>query len=190
MKFTISLIQTNNIKTTISTINRNIICRGCLVIRVKRFSPERLKMRTDNTILQVSRVHSIKSDSNIRVVRVFKIVIINPQIRLIEILRQLKGLRINMRTEEASRVRILISRSLGCISRKQNGCTCFRNASFKHINKFLTVGVTVRNIESEEINIRINSQAPAKRREPESTNIIEFKRITCKTGKYGADKTT
>src|SRR5712671_8097754 len=100
--------------------------------------------------------------------RPFKIVVINIQITLKQILRDFIGIRINP-SKKSGMVNITSSVN----SRERSGIT----TTLHELNPLFTISVTMRDIKSKYVYRRVNSKATTQWRKTESANGVHLEGV-------------
>src|SRR5205809_242885 len=123
-------------------------------------------------------VFCLKKKKTVRHPRRFKIVVIDIQITLKQMLRDFIGIRVN-RAKKSGMVNITSSVN----SRKRIGI----NNILHELNPLVTINVTMRDIKSKNVYSKVNSKATTQWRKTESANgvhLVFFFNDTPTTGIY------
>src|SRR5205823_506337 len=122
-----------------------------LSLRRKRSSPNVFEMAATETITSIILIKLIRvSLGTVRHPRRFKIVVIDIQITLKQMLRDFIGTRVN-RAKKSGMVNITSSVN----SRERSGI----NTILHELNPLFTINVTMRDIKSKNVYSRVNSKA-------------------------------
>src|SRR5205823_2473796 len=133
-----------------------------LGLRRKRSSPNVFEMAATETITSIILIKLIRvSLGTVRHPRRFKIVVIDIQITLKQMLRDFIGIRVN-RAKKSGMVNITSSVN----SRERSGI----NTILHELNPLFTINVTMRDIKSKNVYSRVNSKATTQWRKTESAN--------------------
>ncbi|QFG06256.1 hypothetical protein [Shigella phage SGF3] len=165
MQISISSLQTHN-------VNRR--GRSCHLARKlslwrKRSSPNVFEMAAAEAITSIIFVKLIRvSLSTVRHPRRFKVVVIDIQITLKQMLRNFIGIRVN-RAKKSGMVNITSSVN----GRERSGI----NAIFHKLNPLLTINMTMRDIKSKNVYGRVNSKAATQWRKTESAHGVHFEGV-------------
>src|SRR5262249_54887811 len=100
--------------------------------------------------------------------RPFKIVVIDTQLTLTQMLRDLIGIRVN-RPNERGTANITLSVN----SRERSGINTIRH----ELNTLFTINVTMRDIKSKNVYSRVNSKATTQWRKTESANGVHLEGV-------------
>src|SRR5207302_9465994 len=111
---------------------------------------------------------SFKSLDTVRHPRRFKIVVIDIQITLKQMLRDFIGIRVN-RAKKRGMVNITSSVK----DRKRSGI----NTILHELNPLFTINVTMRDIKSKNVYSRVNSKATTQWRKTESANGVHLEGV-------------
>src|SRR5436190_2163818 len=131
-----------------------------LSLRRKRSSPNVFEMAATETITSIILIKLIRvSLGTVRHPRRFKIVVIDIQITLKQMLRDFIGIRVN-RAKKSGMVNITSSVN----SRERSGI----NTILHELNPLFTINVTMRDIKSKNVYSRVNSKATTQWRKTES----------------------
>src|SRR5437773_1768834 len=156
MQISISSLQTHNV----NRCGRSRHLARKLSLRRKRSSPNVFEMAATETITSIILIKLIRvSLGTVRHPRRFKIVVIDIQITLKQMLRDFIGIRVN-RAKKSGMVNITSSVN----SRKRSGI----NTILHELNTLFTINVTMRYIKSKNVYSRVNSKATTKWRKTES----------------------
>src|SRR5699024_1084027 len=165
MQIRVSSLQTHN-------VNRCGRCRHLarkLSLRRKRSSPNVFEMAATETITSIILIKLIRvSLGTVRLPRRFKIVVLDIQITLKQMLRAFIGVRVN-RVKKSGMVNITISLN----SRQSSGI----NTILHELNPLFTINLTIRDIKSKNFYSRINSKATTPWRKTESANGVPLEGI-------------
>src|SRR5207237_249950 len=135
-----------------------------LSLRRKRSSPNVFEMAATETITSIILIKLIRvSLGTVRHPRRFKIVVIDIQITLKQMLRDFIGIRVN-RAKKSGMVNITSSVN----SRERSGI----NTILHELNPLFTINVTMRDIKSKNVYSRVNSKATTQWRKTESANGV------------------
>src|SRR5437879_4106476 len=146
MQISISSLQTHNV----NRCGRSRHLARKLSLRRKRSSPNVFEMAATETITSIILIKLIRvSLGTVRHPRRFKIVVIDIQITLKQMLRDFIGIRVN-RDKKSGMVNITSSVN----SRERSGI----NTILHELNQLFTIKVTLRDIKNKNILIRIISQ--------------------------------
>src|SRR5437016_1072111 len=138
----------------------NIVCRLLL---------EKKKMAATETITSIILIKLIRvSLGTVRHPRRFKIVGIDIQITLKQMLRDFIGIRVN-RAKKSGMVNITSSVN----SRERSGI----NTILHELNPLFTINVTMRDIKSKNVYSRVNSKATTQWRKTESANGVHLEGV-------------
>src|SRR5712664_440322 len=165
MQISISSLQTHN-------VNRGGRSRHLarkLSLRRKRSSPNVFEMAATETITSIILIKLIRvSLGTVRHPRRFKIVVIDIQITLKQMLRDFIGIRVN-RAKKSGMVNITSSVN----SRERSGI----NTILHELNPLFTINVTMRDIKSKNVYSRVNSKATTQWRKTESANGVHLEGV-------------
>src|SRR5205814_1380112 len=147
MQISISSLQTHNV----NRCGRSRHLARKLSLRRKRSSPNVFEMAATETITSIILIKLIRvSLGTVRHPRRFKIVVIDIQISLKQMLRDFIGIRVN-RAKKSGMVNITSSGN----SRERSGS----NTILHELNPLFTIIVTMRDIKSKNVYSRVNSEA-------------------------------
>src|SRR5262250_1874055 len=147
MQISISSLQTHNV----NRCGRSRHLARKLSLRRKRSSPNVFEMAATETITSIILIKLIRvSLGTVRHPRRFKIVVIDIQITLKQMLRDFIGIRVN-RAKKSGMVNITSSVN----SRERSGI----NTILHELNPLFTINVTMRDIKSKNVYSRVNSKA-------------------------------
>src|SRR5437870_1290989 len=164
MQISISSLQTHNV----NRCGRSRHLARKLSLRRKRSSPNVFEMAATETITSIILIKLIRvSLGTVRHPRRFKIVVIDIQITLKQMLRDFIGIRVN-RAEKSGMVNITSSVN----SRERSGI----NTILHELNPLFTINVTMRDIKSKNVYSRVNSKATTQWRKTESANGVHLER--------------
>src|SRR5207245_518769 len=156
MQISISSLQTHNV----NRCGRSRHLARKLSLRRKRSSPNVFEMAATETITSIILIKLIRvSLGTVRHPRRFKIVVIDIQITLKQMLRDFIGIRVN-RAKKSGMVNITSSVN----SRERSGI----NTILHELNPLFTINVTMRDIKSKNVYSRVNSKATTQWRKTES----------------------
>src|SRR5450631_3470732 len=159
MQISISSLQTHNV----NRCGRSRHLARKLSLRRKRSSPNVFEMAATETITSIILIKLIRvSLGTVRHPRRFKIVVIDIQITLKQMLRDFIGIRVN-RAKKSGMVNIPSSVN----SRERSGI----NTILHELNPLFTINVTMRDIKSKNVYSRVNSKATTQWRKTESANL-------------------
>src|SRR5437667_148962 len=165
MQITISSLQTHNV----NRCGRSRHLARKLSLRRKRSSPNVFEMAATETITSIILIKLIRvSLGTVRHPRRFKIVVIDIQITLKQMLRDFIGIRVN-RAKKSGMVNITSSVN----SRERSGI----NTILHEINPLFTINVTMRDIKSKNVYRRVNSKATTQWRKTESANGVHLEGV-------------
>src|SRR5437763_7201582 len=162
MQISISSLQTHNV----NRCGRSRHLARKLSLRRKRSSPNVFEMAATETITSIILSKLIRvSLGTVRHPRRFKIVVIDIQITLKQMLRDFIGIRVN-RAKKSGMVNITSSVN----SRERSGIITILH----ELNPLFTINVTMRDIKSENVYSRVNSKATTQWRKTESSNGVHL----------------
>src|SRR5215470_11125622 len=162
MQISISSLQTHNV----NRCGRSRHLARKLSLRRKRSSPNVFEMAATETITSIILIKLIRvSLGTVRHPRRFKIVVIDIQITLKQMLRDFIGIRVN-RAKKSGMVNITSSVN----SRERSGI----NTILHELNPLFTINVTMRDIKSKNVYSRVNSTATTQWRKTESANGVHL----------------
>src|SRR5438093_274566 len=146
MQISISSLQTHNV----NRCGRSRHLARKLSLRRKRSSPNVFEMAATETITSIILIKLIRvSLGTVRHPRRFKIVVIDIQITLKQMLRDFIGIRVN-RAKKSSKGNITSSVN----SREMSGIT----TNLHELNPLFTINVTMRDIKSKNVYSRVKSE--------------------------------
>src|SRR6266511_3456406 len=149
MQISISSLQTHNV----NRCGRSRHLARKLSLRRKRSSPNVFEMAATETITSIILIKLIRvSVGTVRHPRRFKIVVIDIQITLKQMLRDFIGIRVN---------------------RAKSGI----NTILHELNPLFTINVTMRDIKSKNVYSRVNSKATTQWRKTESANGVHLEGV-------------
>src|SRR5262245_6069889 len=158
MQISISNLQTHNV----NRCGRNRHLARKLSLRRKRSRPNDFEMAATEIITSIIMIKLMRlSLGTIRHRRLIKIVLIDIQITLKQMLRDFIGIRVN-RDKKSGMVNITSSVN----SRERSGI----NTILHELNPLFTINVTMRDIKSKNVYSRVNSKATTQWRKTESAN--------------------
>src|SRR5207247_456434 len=162
MQISISSLQNHNV----NRCGRSRHLARKLSLRRKRSSPNVFEMAATETITSIILIKLIRvSLGTVRHPRRFKIVVIDIQITLKQMLRDFIGIRVN-RAKKSGMVNITSSVN----SRERSGI----NTILHELNPLFTINVTMRDIKSKNVYSRVNSKATTQWRKTESANGVHL----------------
>src|SRR5471030_3392868 len=165
MQISISSLQTHNV----NRCGRSRHLARKLSLRRKRSSPNVFEMAATETITSIILIKLIRvSLGTVRHPRRFKIVVIDIQITLKQMLRDFIGIRVN-RAKKSGMVNITSSVN----SRERSSI----NTILHELNPLFTINVTMRNIKSKNVYSRVNSKATTQWRKTESANGVHLEGV-------------
>src|SRR3712207_4012270 len=179
MQISISSLQTHNV----NRCGRSRHLARKLSLRRKRSSPNVFEMAATETITSIILIKLIRvSLGTVRHPRRFKIVVIDIQITLKQMLRDFIGLRVN-RAKKSGMVNIISSVN----SRERSGI----NTILHELNPLFTINVTMRDIKSKNVYSRVNSKATTQWRKTESANGVHLEGVASDNrGRWNGEKRT
>src|SRR5256884_9922667 len=153
-------------------VNRSGISREFerkLSLMSKLSSPNFFDMVGTETITSIILIKLIRvSLGTVRHARRFKIVVIDIQITLNQLLRNFIGIRVN-RAQNSGMVNITSSVD----SRERSGISTILH----ELNPLFTINVTMRDIKSKNVYSRVNSKATTQWRKTESANGVHLEGV-------------
>src|SRR2546423_12285212 len=159
MQISISSLQTHNV----NRCGRSRHLARKLSLRRKRSSPNVCEMAATETITSIILIKRIRGSlGTVRHPRRFKIVVIDIQITLKQMLRDFIVIRVN-RAKKSGMVNITSSVN----SRERSGI----HAILHELNPLLTITVTMRDIKSNNGYSRVNSKDIAQWRKTDRDNV-------------------
>src|SRR5476651_2748253 len=165
MQISISSLQTHNV----NRCGRSRYLTRKLSLRRKRSSPNVCEMEATETITSIILIQLIRvSLGTVRHPRRFKIVVIDIQITLTQMLRDFIGIRVN-RAKKSGMVNITSSVN----SRERSGI----NTILHELNPLFTINVTMWDIKSKNVYSRVNSKATTQWRKTESANGVHLEGV-------------
>src|SRR6266576_6302924 len=165
MQISIISLQTHNV----NRCGRSRHLARKLSLRRKRSSPNVFEMAATETITSIILIKLIRvSLGTVRHPRRFKIVVIDIQITLKQIVRDFIGIRVN-RAKKSGMVNITSSVN----SRERSGI----NTILHELNPLFTINVTMRDIKSKNVYSRVNSKATTQWRKTESANGVHLEGV-------------
>src|SRR5207302_738844 len=165
MQISISSLQTHNV----NRCGRSRHLSRKLNLMRQRNSPNLFEIAATQTISSIILIKLIRvSLSTVRQPRCFKIVVIDIQIILKQMLRDFIGIRVN-RAKISGMVNITSSVN----SRERGGI----NTILHELNPLFTINVTMREIKSKNVYSRVNSKATTQWRKTESANGIHLEGV-------------
>src|SRR5437870_5148012 len=165
MQISISSLQTHNV----NRCGRSRHLARKLSLRRKRSSPNVFEMAATETITSIILIKLIRiSLGTVRHPRRFKIVVIDIQINLKQMLRDFISIRVN-RAKKSGMVNITSSVN----SRERSGI----NTILHELNLPFTINVTMRDIKSKNVYSRVNSKATTQWRKTESANGVHLEGV-------------
>src|SRR5256885_2170632 len=158
MQISISSLQTHNV----NRCGRSRHLARKLSLRRKRSSPNVFEMAATETITSIILIKLIRvSLGTVRHPRRFKIVVIDIQITLKQMLRDFIGIRVN-RAKKSGRVN-----RTSCLNSPARSRI---NTNRQELNPLFSLNVTIRYIKSKNVYSRRNTKATTKRRKSETRN--------------------
>src|SRR5699024_1022540 len=131
------------------------------------------EMAATETITSVILIKLIRvSLGTVRHPRRFKIVVIDIQITLKQILSDLIGIRVN-RAKKSVMVNITSS-----VNSRETSCI---TTILNKLNPLFTINVTMRDIKSKKVYSRVNSKATTQSRKTESANGVHLEGVASNT---------
>src|SRR5690625_4629089 len=165
MQISISSLQTHNV----NRCGRSRHLARKLSLRRKRSSPNVFEMAATETITSIILIKLIRvSLGTVRHPRRFKIVVIDIQITLKQILRDFIGIRVN-RAKKSGMVNITISVN----SRDKRSI----KTTLYELKSLININITMRDIKSSNVYSRVNSKATTQWRKTKSANGIHHKGV-------------
>src|SRR5438045_1101751 len=162
MQISISSLQTHNV----NRCGRSRHLARKLSLRRKRSSPNVFEMAATETITSIILIKLIRvSLGTVRHPRRFKIVVIDIQITLKQMLRDFIGIRVN-RAKKSGMVNITSSVN----SRERSGI----NTILHELNTLFTINVTMREIKSKNVYSRFNRKNKKQKRTKTKYNYQEI----------------
>src|SRR5256714_8445183 len=165
MQISISSLQTHNV----NRCGRSRNMARKLRLRKKRSRPNVYESAATETITSIILIKLIRvSLGTVRHPRRFKIVVIDIQITLKQMLRDFIGIRVN-RAKKSGMVNITSSVNSG----ERSGI----NTILHELNPLFTINVTIKAIESKNVYSRVNSKATTQWRKTETDNGVQIKGV-------------
>src|SRR5690606_36795546 len=165
MQISISSLQTHNV----TGCGRSRHLARKLSLKRKRSSPNVFELAATETITSIILIKLIRvSLGKVRHPRRFKIVDIDIQITLKQMLSYFIGIRVN-RAKKVGMVHMTRSVS----SRERSGL----NAILHELNPLLTINVTMRDITSINVYGRVSSKATTQWRKTDSANGVHLESV-------------
>src|SRR5216683_7361429 len=179
MQISISSLQTHNV----NRCGRSRHLARKLSLRRERSSPNVFEMAATETITSIILIKLIRvSLGTVRHPRRFKIVVIDIQITLKQMLRDFIGIRVN-RAKKSGMVNITSSVN----SRERSGI----NTILHELNPLFTINVTMMDIKSKNVYSRVNSKATTQWRKTEIDNGVHLEGVASDNRNSGnGNKTT
>src|SRR5690625_965087 len=179
MQISISSLQTHNV----NRCGRSRHLARKLSLRRKRSSPNVFEMAATETITSIILIKLIRvSLGTVRHPRRFKIVVIDIQITLKQMLRDFIGIRVN-RAKTSGMVNITSSVN----SWDRSGI----NRLLHELNPLLSINVTMTDINSKNVYSRVNTKATTQWRKTESANGAHLEGVARDNrSRRNGDKTT
>src|SRR5437763_1534054 len=185
MQISISSLQTHNV----NRCGRSRHLARKLSLRRKRSSPNVFEMAATETITSIILIKLIRvSLGTVRHPRRFKIVVIDIQITLKQMIRDFLGIRVN-RAKNIGMVNIshyvinnkyinnkknrIVNITSSVNSREMSGI----NTILHELNPLITINVTMRDIKSKNVYSRVNSKATTQWRKTESANGVHLEGV-------------
>src|SRR5207247_1181059 len=186
MQISISSLQTHNV----NRCGRSRHLARKLSLRRKRSSPNVFEMAATETITSIILIKLIRvSLGTVRHPRRFKIVVIDIQITMKQMLRDFIGIRVN-RTKKSSMIYInscyimciRFNRAKKSVKVNITSSVNRRNRSsintiLHQLNPLFTINVTMRDIKSKNVYSRVNSKATTQWRKTESANGVHLEGV-------------
>src|SRR5262245_1391585 len=197
MQISISSLQTHNV----NRCGRSRHLARKLSLRRKRSSPNVFEMAATETITSIILIKLIRvSLGTVRHPRRFKIVVIDIQITLKQMLRDIIGIRVNrdvkngiikidhiyttitykLKLRYYMIIRVKQDNKSGMVnitssvnSRERSGI----NTILHELNPLFTINVTMRDIKSKNVYSRVNSKATTQWRKTESANGVHLEGV-------------
>src|SRR5262245_13924076 len=204
MQISISSLQTHNV----NRCGRSRHLARKLSLRRKRSSPNVFEMAATETITSIILIKLIRvSLGTVRHPRRFKIVVIDIQITLKQMLRDFIGIRVNrakksgmvnitssVNSRERSGINNILhelnqlftinvkmsdrkSRIINIISNDKSRNRIAINTILHELNPLFTINVTMRDIKSKNVYSRVNSKATTQWRKTESANGVHLEGV-------------
>src|SRR2546430_1738699 len=165
MQISISSLQTHNV----NRCGRSRHLARQFSVRRQLSSPNGFKIVVTETITTIILIKLIRvSLGMVRHARRFKIVVIDIQIAVKQMLRDFIGIRVN-RAKKSGMDNI----TSNVISRERSGI----NTILRELNPLFTINVTMRDIKSKNVYSRVNSKATAQWRKTESANGVHLEGV-------------
>src|SRR5256712_10684570 len=165
MPISISSLQTQNV----NRCGRSRHLARKLSLKTKRIRPNVLEMAATETITSIILIKLIRvSLGTVRHPRRFKIVVIDIEITLKQMLRDFIGIRVN-RAKKSGMVNIT-----GSVNSRERGGS---NAILHELNALFTINVTMRDIKSNNVYSRVNSKATTQWRKTSSANGVHLEGV-------------
>src|SRR2546425_10084012 len=160
MQISIRSLQTHNV----NRCGRSRHLARKLSLRRKRSSPNVFEMAATETITSIILIKLIRvSLGTVRHPRRCKIVVIDIQITLKQMLRDFIGIRGN-RAKKSGMVNITSSGN----DRERRG----NNTNLHGLNPLFNINETMREIKSKNVSSKVNSNATTQQRKPESAHRV------------------
>src|SRR5262245_1934885 len=196
MQISISSLQTHNV----NRCGRSRHLARKLSLRRKRSSPNVFEMAATETITSIILIKLIRvSLGTVRHPRRFKIVVIDIQITLKQMIRDFIGIRVN-RAKKSGMVNITSSvkswemigikkfLNIKVNQNKKNSMVNITssvnsrerssiNTILHELNQLFTINVTMRDIKSKNVYSRVNSKATTQWRKTESANGVHLEGV-------------
>src|SRR5699024_8829419 len=165
MQISISSLQTNNV----NRCGRSRHLARKLSLRRKRSSPNVFEMSAMETITIIILIKLIRvSRGTVMHPRRFKIVVIDIQITLKQMHKDLIGMRVN-----SDKTRGMVNTTSSVNSRERSSM----NDIIHRINPMMNINVTMRDIKSKNVYSRVNSKATKQWRKTESANGVHLEGV-------------
>src|SRR5687767_3242328 len=165
MQISISSLQTHNV----NRCGRSRHLARKLSLRRKRSSPNVCEMAATETITSIILIKLIRvSLGTVRHPRRFKIVVIDIQITLKQMLRDFIGIRANRAKTSGM---LTITNTVN--SRERSAI----NTILHELTAMFTIHETLRDIKSKNVYSRVNSKAPTQWRTTDSANGVHLEEV-------------
>src|SRR5690625_3042747 len=165
MQISISSLQTHNVY----RCGRSHHLARKLRLRRQRSSANDIEIAATETITRIILIKLIRvRHGTMRHPRRFKIVVIDVQITVKQMLRDVIGIRVN-RVKNSGMVNITSSVN----SRERSGI----NTIVHELDPLFTINVTMRDINSKNVYSRVNSKATTQWRKTESDNDVHLEGV-------------
>src|SRR5687767_9703022 len=169
MQISISSLQTHNV----NRCGRSRHLARKLSLRRKRSSPNVFEMAATETITSIILIKLIRvSLGTVRHPRRFKIVVIDIQITLKQMLRDFIGIRVN-RAKKSGMVNITSSVN----SRERSGI----NTTLRELYPLFTINAVISDLKTNQVDDRVNSRFPPQRLRTDISNPLHLQRVALAT---------